>query len=259
MLTVPPDAAPPAASTAVPQSCVGDAGELNAQGVPVNLPTRIQVGGVAYLFAAPEAPADAGTLTRIGCAGPFELMVTDEADQADAIYLRSGSGGPVYRFDAALTFEVQFEASDEPQTITALDQRYRLEQTWQPWVYSSTSVILFVEDPAEPAPAVVYGLSVTQSSGGDAVGEYRSVDEPTPPPAELAAAAEQAGLHADLVIDGQTYVLAGIYTPAGTTRNGFMTLFGSTTDAEAEVLLGRDERDIGLFVFVLEVAADSEG
>jgi hypothetical protein len=238
---------------------VGDAGELNAQGLPVNLPTRIQVGGVAYLFAAPEAAADVGTLTRIGCAGPFELTVTDDADQVDAIYLRSGSDGPVYRFDAALTFEVQFEASDEPQTITALDQRYRLEQAWQPWVYSSTSVILFVEDPAEPAPGVVFGLSVTQSSGGDAVGEYRSVDEPTPPPAELTAAAELAGLHPDLVIDGQTYVLAEIYTPAGTTRNGFMTLFGSTSDADAEVLLGRDERDIELFVFVLEVAADAEG
>jgi hypothetical protein len=236
---------------------VGDAGELNAQGVPVNLPTRIQVGGVAYLFAAAEAPGDVGTLTRIGCAGPFELTITDQADQADAIYLRSGTGGSVYRFDAALTFEVQFEASEQPQTITALDQRYRLEQTWQPSVYSSTSVILFVEDPAEPTPAVVYGLNVTESSGGDAVGEYRSVDEPTQPPAELAAAAEQAGLHADLVINGQTYVLTEIYTPAGTTRNGFMTLFGSTTDAE--VLLGRDERDVELFVFVLEVAGDTEG
>ena len=259
MLTLPPNVPPPAASTAVPQSCVGDPGEINAQGVPVNLPTRIQVGGVAYLFAAAEAAADVGTLTQIGCAGPFELMVTDEADQADVIYLRSGPGGPVYRFDAALTFEVQFEASEQPQTITALGQRYRLEQAWQPSVYSSTSVLLFVEDPAEPAPAVVYGLNVTQTSIGDAIGEYRSVDEPTQPPAELAAAAEQAGLHPDLVINGQTYVLADVYTPAGTTRNGFMTLFASTSDEDAEVLLGRDARDVALFVFVLEVAGDTEG
>jgi len=214
---------------------------------------------VAYLFGAIEAPADVGTLTRIGCAGPFELAVTDEADQAAVIYLSAGPGGPHYRFDAALTFDVQFEASDQPQTITAFDQRYRLERAWQPSVYSSASVILFVEDPAGPAPTVVYGLNVTQSAVGGAVGEYRSVDEPTQPSAELTAAAEQAGLHPDLVINGETYVLADIFTPAGTTRNGFMTLFASTTGEDAQVLLGRDTRDVELFVFVLEVTGDAEG
>jgi hypothetical protein len=214
---------------------------------------------VAYLFAGAEAPADVGTLNRIGCAGPFELTVMDGADQADVIYLRSGPSGPVYRFDAALTFEVQFEASEQPQTITSLDQRYRLERAWQPSVYSSTSVILFAEDPAEPTPTVVYGLNVTQTAVGDAVGEYRSVDEPTQPSAELAAAAEQAGLHADLVINGETYVLGDIFTPAGTTRNGFMTLFASTTDEDAQALLGRDTRDVELFVFVLEVPGDATG
>jgi hypothetical protein len=259
VLTLPPEAPPPAASTAAAESCPGDPGELNAQGLPVDLPTRIQVGGVAYLFGAAEAPADVGALTRIGCAGPFELTVTDGADQADVIYLSAGPGGPHYRFDAALTFEVQFEASEQPQTITAFDQRYRLERAWRPSVYSSASVILFVEDPAASAPTVVYGLNVTQSAMGGAVGEYRSVEESTQPSAELAAAAEQAGLNPDLVINGVIYVLADVFTPAGTTRNGFMTLFASTTAEGDQVLLGRDPRDVELFVFVLEVPVESQG
>ena len=48
----------------------------------------------------------------------------------------------------------------------------------------------------------------------------------------MAAAAEQAGLNPDLTIDGQRYVLVDIYTPVGTTRNGFMTLFATSTEAQ---------------------------
>ncbi len=199
---------------------------------------------------------DAGTLTRIGCVGPFEAARTDQADRSEVIYLRAGTGEQVYRFEAALTFEVEFEVTGRPQTISALDARYHLQAVWQPSAYSSTSVILFVEDPADPAPNVIYGLDVSESVVGDAIGEYRRPDDTAQGTDELAAA-EAAGLHPDLVINGQLYVLVDVYTPAGTTSNGFVTLFGTTTDETPDLLLGRDHRELELFVFALDAPAGS--
>jgi len=262
--TLPPNASAPAASTAIPQTtCTGDPGELNAQGIPEHLPTRIQLGGVAYLFVRAEAPDVAGTLTRIGCIGPFESASTDQADQAEVIYLRStGSGAAsrqVYRFEVALTYQIQFKVTDQPQVITTADQSYRLEQVWQPSVYSSTSVILFVQDPANPAPDVIYGVNVSQTVVGDVIGEYRLSGEAVQSSEERTAAAEQAGLNPDLTIDGQIYILVNVYTPTGTTRNGFMTLFGTTTEGTPEMLLGRDQRELELFIFALDAPAETGG
>ena len=137
-------------------TCAGDPGELDAEGVPANLPTRVQLGGVAYLFAGVEAADAVGTLTTIGCAGAFELARTDQAAQAEVIYLRSTQSGPaseqVYRFEAAPTYQIQLEVTGQPQVIAADDQTYHLQAVWQPSTYSSLSVILFVQDPRGPDP-----------------------------------------------------------------------------------------------------------
>jgi hypothetical protein len=224
--------------------------------VPTHLPTRIQVDGVAYVFERAESPADAGTLTAVGCVGTFELVRTDQAGQGDVVYLRAVSGpgasAQVYRYEPAVTFDVEFEVSERPQTISALDERYRLEQLWEPTMLSSTSVILFTDDVADPEPEVLYGLDVTESVVGGAIGEYRLAGDAQAPTDELAAAAEQARLHPAITVGDRTYVIVAVYTPGGATRNGFMTLFSTGTDEVPERVLGRDQREPGLYVFALE-------
>jgi hypothetical protein len=209
------------------------------------------------VFVRAEASEDVGTLTRIGCIGPFELASTDKADVDEVLYLRttgSGADDRVYRFEAAPTFEIEFQVTERPQVISTGDERYRVDQVWQPSVYSSTSVILFVDDPADPAPEIIYGLNVSDTVVGDAIGEYRRLAEPTQPSEELTAAAGEAGLNPDLTINGQTYNLIDVYRPTGTTSNGFITLFGTSAEGTPEVLLGRDQRDPELLVFVLDTS-----
>ena len=183
------------------------------------------------------------------------MASTDQADVEEVLYLRttgSDADDQVYRFEAAPTFEIEFQITDRPQVVSTGDERYRVEQVWQPSVYSSTSVILFVEDPADPAPEVIYGLDVSDTVVGDAIGEYRLPDD-SATPEEITAAAEAAGLNPDLTINGLLYVLVDVYTPSGTTRNGFMTLFATTTEETPDVLLGRDQRqDDELLIFVVE-------
>jgi hypothetical protein len=228
--------------------------------LPTNLPARIQVGGTAYVFERAEATADAGTLTVLGCVGAFELLGSDQVDQSDAVYLRAviggGAGTQVYRYAAAVTFDVDFEVTDRPQTISALDERYRLERLWHPAVFSSTSVLLFTDDVSNPEPGVIFGVAVAQSVVGDAIGEYRPADDAEAATDDLATAAELAGLHPDLTIGGRNYVIVAVYSPVGTTRSGFMTLFSTGTAEVPERVLGRDPREAELYVFVLETPTE---
>jgi hypothetical protein len=236
-------------------TCRGNPGELTAQGVPEHLPDPIQFGGVAYVFVRTEASEDVGTLARLGCIGPFELASTDQADVEEVLYLQTTGADAVdevYRFEAAPTFEVEFQVTERPQVVATGDQRYRVEQVWRPSVYSSTSVILFVQDPADAAPEVIYGLDVSETVVGDAIGEYRLPTD-SAPSEEISAAAEEAGLNPDLTINGLLYVLVDVYTPSGTTGDGFITLFATATDETPAVLLGRNQRhEDELFIFVVE-------
>ncbi|WP_117000965.1 hypothetical protein [Desertimonas flava] len=210
---------------------------------------------MAYLFVAAESADAAGTLTRIGCVGPFGLARSDQADESEVLFLvvDGPTDDEVYRFAAAPTFQIEFQVTDQPQVLAAGDQRLRLQQVAQPSIYSSPSVILFVADADDPAPDIVYALDVSRTVVGDALGEYRPVDDGEAPDQAMATAAEQVGLNADLTIAGRDYVLVDIYTPIGTTRNGFMTLFGPSTGSP-EVVFGRDLRETGLFVFGAEPA-----
>ncbi|MEJ7837754.1 MAG: hypothetical protein WKF81_03005 [Thermomicrobiales bacterium] len=255
--TAAPDVPPPAIATALPSTtCAGEPGAINAQGLPDHLFNRVQLGGIAYVFVRADAADAAGTLTRIGCVGPFEAVSTDQGPATEVLYLRipgqAGSGQQVYRFEAATTFQVQIELTDQPEVVSAGDQRYRLSQTWQPSVYSGTSVIFFVADPAIPAPDVMYAVNVYNSVVGDVIGEYRLPGENAQPSADLAAAAEQVELNPDVTYGGQQYILVNIYYPAGTTSNGFMTLFSASQEGLGDVLLGRDKRELDLYFFEIE-------
>ena len=261
--TLPPSALPPAAGTGVTVlGCVGLAGELNALGVPNNMPNRFQFGGIAYTFGEIGAADEAGTLTRLGCIGPFEVASTDLEERSQVLYLRAPGGGAnqqVYRFEAALTFVVVLEIQGNATNVQVGDNRYQLSQTWQASVYSGVSVILFQESVDDPAPDVIYAVNVSQTVVGEVIGEYRLPGESDQPSDEMVAAATTVGLNPDLTIGGQLYLLAAVYSPVGTTTNGFLTLFGTEQDSSSQVLLGRDKREVGLFVYRLVVAEVTGG
>src|SRR5690606_21181588 len=131
-------------------------------------------------------------------------------------------------------------AVERPQAVVALDDRYRLEGVWQPSVYSSPSVILFVESAEAQSPDAIFAVDVTRTPGGDVVSHYRPAPDTTDQVSdELATEAERIGLNPDLTVEGQRFVLIEIYLPIGTTRNGFVTIFGSTRSPSA--VFGRDQ------------------
>ena len=185
------------------------------------------------------------------------MASTDQADQAEVVYLRSTTAGPasqqVYRFEAAPTYQIQFQVTDQPQVITTGDETYRSGRG-----LATVDLLQPVRHPLRRGcrrPGPGGHLRTRRFTDGrwrrhrrvPAAGRHR-----TPGP-ETVAAAEQAGLNPDLTIGGQHYVLVDIYTPIGTTRNGFMTLFATSTEAP-EMVLGRDQRELGLLVFDVDPA-----
>ena len=255
--TLAPNVPPPAAATAIPTGqCTGSAGATNAAGLPAYLPNRIQLGGIAYRFIGLEGVDEAGELTRIGCIGAFEVVTTDQADRTERLYLRlSGTGTTttqLFRFEAALTFTVKIEVVGQSRVIAIGDlpeDRYQLLETWQPVLYSDTSVILFGADPENEQPDLLYAVDVHDNVVGEVIGEYRIPGETTRASDELVAAAEAVELNPDLTINGQLYVLVAIHYPIGTTTNGFVTLFSTDSEGNSEILLARDKRERELFIY----------
>jgi len=264
--TLSPNVPPPAASTAVPTNlCTGEAGAIDARGLPTHLPNRIQQSGIAYSFVRIDTLDAGGTLTRIGCIGPFEAVSTDQADRSQVIYLRAtgqGASQQLYRFEAAVTFQVQIEVTGRPDLISSGDQpdeQYQLQQIWQPAIHASTTVILFVADLKEATPATFYAVNVHNTVVGEVIGEYQLQEESAQPSEAMVKAASQAEMNADLTVDGQRYLLVNIYTPVGTTTNGFVTLFAASQDGHADILLGRDKRRPELFVYRSNAPAPTGG
>ena len=257
-----PEAPPPPAVTAeAAATCTGDPGEINAQGLPSRLPNRIQLGGIAYAFVGTEAPDASGELTLIGCVSAFEVLSIEGVDQSEVLILRYSGSGPasesVYRFEAAVTFGVEFEITGRAEVISDGERDYRLSQTWQRSLYSSTTVILFTGNPDEASPEMFYAVNVSSTVVGDAIGEYRVAGENDQASDEMIAAAEPAGLNPDLTVEGQRYLLVNVYMPVGTTTNGFVTIFAITVEGDDEILLGRDKRRLELFIY--EVIPSEQG
>ncbi len=252
--TLAPNVPAPAAVTAQPiTSCVGNPGPINAQGLPTYLPTRIQIGGASYVLVGSESPSEAGTLTRIACIGAFEVASSDQADPTEVLYLRYLGGGAagqsVYRFQVATTYSVDFEITGNAQRIQAGDQVFRLTAVWTLSLYTSASVNLFTSDPDEQAPEVYYGVNVSNTVVGDVIGEYRKADADAEPESAMGTLGAQYGLYADVTVRGQRYLLVNVFLPVGTTTNGFLTLFSATGEGDPQLLLGRDKRELELFVY----------
>ena len=255
--TPPPNAQSSAASTAVPRpnACSGDPAPLGPNGLPRNLPTRVQLQGISYSLVGGEAGA-AGTLTRIGCVGPFEIASSDLEDAGEVVFLRvpgaAEGQGAVYRFQAIATVDVELQVTGRPQTITlrpAADQpaaNYSIRATWPRSTYSSTTVILYSEDPANQTPPLIYAYDVDD----DVVGEYAPEGEIRDASPDLQAAAEANGLNPDLTLAGlQRYVLVAIWEPSGSTANGWVTFYSADPGDRPETLLGRDPRQPELLVY----------
>jgi hypothetical protein len=169
------------------------------------------------------------------------------------LYLRYTGGGEagasVYRFNVATTFEVQFEITGDAQRIQAGEQVFRLTAIWTKAIHTGGSVNLFVANPDEQSPDVYYGVNVSNTVVGDVIGEYRKADANAEPEEDMVEAGERYGLYADLTVRGQRYLLVNVYLPVGTTTNGFLTLFSATGEGEAQILLGRDKREVELFIY----------
>ncbi len=239
-----------AESPARERRCQGDPGEIGANGLPERLPLRIQLSGIAYSFVEQEELANLEDirLRRIGCVGPFEAVQAQGAGEGQVIYLRIGrTAQTLYRYETASSFAVDFTVAGDAQVITAGDESYVLAETWQRSIYSSVTAIVFAQDPNAPDPPRVFAVPVD----GDVIAEYvPEVGDVVEAPAELRARAEEAGINPDLVLAGdRRYLLVNLWSPIGTTTNGWVTLYSSAGEGLADTLLATDPRSLDLFIY----------
>ena len=71
--------------------------------------------------------------------------------------------------------------------------------------------------------------STSRRHSGDAIGEYR-LSLTRRPRRRRPAPLKRPNFNQDLTVNGLMYDLVDVYTPTGTTRNGFITLFRSASD-----------------------------
>ncbi len=248
--TLLPQAPRPAAATAVPARCSGDVGAVLGNGLPERLPRRIQLGGITYTFVRVEDATAAGEATRIGCVGPFEVVSTNLAPQAQLLYLRVfGAQRDItyFRFEAIRTFNVTLQVTGNPRVISSEDQSYVIQRTLVQSIYSSVSVTLYVERADDPAPAVIYAR---QGKDDPVIARYEPEGEIREASAEMLQAAEATGINPDLTLNGRRYILIDIYEPVGATGNGFITFYGVGDAETQEFVIGYDPRRLDLVIYV---------
>jgi hypothetical protein len=228
--------------------CQGDPGPIGGNGLPERLPVRVQFSGIAYNFVGTEEITNDIRLRRIGCVGPFEAVQPEGGEGGRVVYLRTDRAAQtLYRYEAATSFAIDFVVGGDPRVITAGDLRYVLDETWQRSNYSSVTVIVYAQDPDAIDPPRVFAVQVD----GDVIAEYvpegGDVVEASP---ELRARAEEVNINPDLVLGGgRRYLLVNLWTPIGTTTNGWVTLYAPEGVAEAETLLATDPRTLDLLVY----------
>lgn len=252
--TLPPDVpSPPAGGTDV-IACSGNTGEVDADGVPERLPRNLQYGGNAYRYSGQVAFGEPGELTATGCVGAFVLyQPADEAD-GERIYLGvSNNVDTLFVFEETSSFTVQSESqvTEAPRTLELGETEeqgavsYRATDPWQRSLYSSLSLVVYVADPEAGSPDRLLGYSV----GNDVFGEYMLEGEAEAAPQDVRDEAESLGVHAELIIDGQRYVLVALWEPFGTTTNGWLTLYAQDREGAPSSLVGLDPRRQDLLVF----------
>jgi hypothetical protein len=73
----------------------------------------------------------------------------------------------------------------------------------------------------------------------------------------LRARAEEVGINPDLVLaGGRRYLLINLWSPIGTTTNGWVTLYSSDGEQVADTLLATDPRSLDLFIYRRSGAAE---
>jgi hypothetical protein len=210
----------------------------------------VQYAGAGYRYSGTVARADVGELTAVGCAGPF--IISTLANDQSAIFLSfGGAQEQLFQFERTESFTVRSQVSEQPRTIqtTATDDQpavtYRASGQLVPSVYSSVSLILYVEDAEAVAPDRILGYAV----GSDLFGVYVPEGAGEAAPQEVRDRAEAAGVHAELRLSGQRYILTSLWTPFGTTSNGWLTLYGPEGDAAPNELVGIDPRQQHVTLF----------
>ena len=228
--------------------CQGDPGEVAANGLPERLPRGIQLSGVSYRFVGEEQVDNDVTLTRLGCVGPFEAVQAAGNGGAQVVYLRVNRRADVlYRYEAEASFAVNFAVSGDARAITADDERYLLNETWARSIYSSVTAIVYTSDAGATDPARLFALRVD----GDVIAEYVAEGgDVVEAPADLRARAEELGINPDLVLGGgRRYLLVNLWSPIGTTTDGWVTLYSATPEGIADTLLATDPRSLDLLIY----------
>ncbi len=241
-----------AAATVAPTTCTGPIGQYAADGYPELLPRQIQLSGVAYRLTTFANPDDSGTLTRVGCVGGFTVVSSDQQDATATLFLQvppaSVQAGQqtLFQYNVTLTFTVQAESPRQPALISNGAQSFTASATWFRSTYSSVTVELYVPVLEDLTPDLIYALRVD----GGAIGSYSAATSDNQlTDEELAATGAPAGLNADLTVSGQRYILTAIWTPAGATTNGFVTLYADEANPDGTRLLGIDPRVEGLLIY----------
>lgn len=238
---IPPTSVPPA-------PCPGDVGPLGPNGVPAQLPPTIQIGNQTFAFTGVADPAHEGKLTRVGCAGPYQVVTSAASVKETVRFLFLAtppqSGAPVlFRYEAVPSYHVQFQVSGSAQVITNADQQYIAGDPWSRVIFGSLDVILYAADPTQPSPPRLFARSV--SSG--VIGEYVLEQEGT----NATAITPQAGsgLNPDLFLGQDHYLLTATWTVVGSTADGWVTLYAATSEGVPDTLLGVDPRITDLLVY----------
>jgi hypothetical protein len=242
-------------ATSTASRCSGNVGPVDDNGVPERLPRSIQYQGTGYQYIDITPADEAGSLTLLGCVGPFEAFNSDQQDPGAALFLRvPNSPDNVFRYESTSSFNVDFQSSDSSATALTLpgtdgqpDIQYIASDPWVRSVYSSVSLVLYVADAESTEPERIYARAVT----ADVIGEYVPEGSGDPVSEDVASQADSLGIHPTLVLGdtGQNYVLTSLWRPFGTTGNGWLTLYGPEGDAAPSTIVGIDPRRLDLQVF----------
>jgi len=198
------------------------------------------------VFTGVADPAAEGALTRVGCVGPYQVVTSASSDTSTVrfLYLATPSqpGAPVlFRYEAAPSFNVQFQVAESAQVIISGDDQYIAANPWPRVLFGSLDVILYAADPAQPSPDRLFARSV--SSG--AIGEYALSESG----AASVTPAAGTGLNADLMLGDSHYVLVAMWSIVGSTNDGWITLYAPAAEGTPDTLIGVDPRIPDLLVY----------
>ena len=224
---------------------------MDDDGVPDRLPRQLQYAGQSYAFTGSVNRSDVAETTVVSCVGPFVVM---EVEDSDTLYLGiQNADEQLYAFEQTTAFTVQSQTYDTqtpdrlamPDTDSGPGATYRATTPLMPTSYSSVSLVLYVADAQATPHDRILGHSVSANSFGEYVPEGAAEHASQ----EVVDKAATYGIPNQFVIGTQRYVLVALWTPFGTTTNGWLTLYGVDGEAVPDQLIGLDPRQTNCLVF----------